>query len=115
MPIFTTESPGSCPGADWLSYGSYCYRVERIPRSYGEAKFDCSTKGFLKDIMCLKCFIISNFSKIGSNVVSLASKAEMEFVKNNVDSKPVIFETWIGLERNSTTGMIHPNLITSIL
>ena len=26
-PIFTTESPGTCPGPEWLTYGSYCYRI----------------------------------------------------------------------------------------
>ncbi len=37
--------------------------------------------------------------------MSLSSKAEMEFVKNNVDSTPAIFEIWIGLERDSMTGI----------
>ena len=36
--------------------------------------------------------------------MSITSKAEMEFVKHNVDSSPAIFEVWIGLERDSITG-----------
>jgi hypothetical protein len=52
---------------------------------------------------------------IGANVVSLSSKAEMEFVKNNVDSTPAIFEIWIGLERDSMTGMAYYNFILSFI
>jgi len=103
-PFFTTESPGTCPGADWITYGSYCYRIERIPRSYGEAKFDCTTKG--KNNLT-NIHIALNLNLKGANVVSFANKAEMEFVKNNVDSRPVVFETWIGLERDSTTGIFE--------
>ena len=46
-PIFTTQSPGYCPSNDWISYEKNCYYIERIPRTYGEAKFDCSNKGNL--------------------------------------------------------------------
>ena len=45
-PFFTTASPGICPGDDWISYGTHCYQIVRVPRSYAEAKFDCSNKGY---------------------------------------------------------------------
>jgi hypothetical protein len=44
-PILTTAAPGTCPDNDWLTYGSNCYKVEKIARSYAEAKFDCAYKG----------------------------------------------------------------------
>ncbi len=57
-PIFTTETPGTCPGPEWLTFGNNCYRIERIPRSYPEAKFDCSIKGL---IYCFYFFREFNF------------------------------------------------------
>jgi hypothetical protein len=28
----------------------------------------------------------------------------MEFITNNVDAKPVVYQIWIGLERQNATG-----------
>jgi hypothetical protein len=50
QPPVTTPAPGYCPGADWLTYGTNCYRIERTTRSYGEAKLDCSFKGLVSII-----------------------------------------------------------------
>ena len=50
QPTVTTAAPGYCPGNDWLTYGSNCYKIERTIRSYGEAKFDCYNKG-LEEIL----------------------------------------------------------------
>ena len=38
--------------------------------------------------------------------MSITSKDEMDFITNNVDSKPIMYQFWIGLEKNPTSGMI---------
>ena len=51
--------------------------------------------------MIINEYIISS---IDSTVVSIASKGELEFITNNVDTKPIMYQIWIGLERNPTNG-----------
>ena len=84
MPQFTTQAPGYCPGSDWITYGSNCYRIERTTRSYGEAKFDCANRD--------------------ATVLSIASKAEMDFVTKNVDVTTPN-QIWLGLVKNPNTGI----------
>ena len=43
-PPLMNEPSGTCPNSDWVPYGKNCYLFERIARSYGDAKFDCSTR-----------------------------------------------------------------------
>jgi hypothetical protein len=52
------EPSGTCPNSDWIQYGKNCYLFERITRSYGDAKFDCSTRSKMK--RSLLFFIIKN-------------------------------------------------------
>ncbi len=40
----------------------------------------------------------------GGSVVSITSKNEMEFLSNSIDDKPVMYQFWIGLEKNPSTG-----------
>lgn len=80
LPPITTPAPGYCPNTNWLTYGAYCYFIERTARSYPDAKFDCSQKG--------------------ATVVSLTSKGEMEYLTQNIDARPVVNQIWIGLEKS---------------
>ena len=50
-----------------------------------------------------------------SKVVSLASRSEMMFLTNNVDAKPVIYQIWIGLERQNTNGSFLIQLFIYLL
>jgi hypothetical protein len=39
-----------------------------------------------------------------SSILSIGSKDEMEFITKNIGSRSILYEVWIGLERDSTTG-----------
>lgn len=83
-PVITTPRPGRCPNQEWVDFGSNCYRVERLSRSFPEAKFDCNDRG--------------------GNVVSIGSQAEMEFITSIVDTSGFANSIWVGLQKNQATG-----------
>jgi hypothetical protein len=101
---FTTQAPGYCPSSEWIAYESNCYRVERITRSFGEAKFDCANRGCFKYYRFYFIVKKSN-SFLGATVASISSKAEMEFLTNNVDITTTRNQIWIGLVKNPNTGI----------
>ena len=37
-------------------------------------------------------------------MVSLTSQYEKEFISDNVDARPTLYQMWIGLEKNPITG-----------
>ena len=77
IPPVTPAPQGYCPSG-WVSYGSYCYIFITVQmRSYPESSYDCIDRD--------------------SNILSILSAAEHEFVKELVSTFPI----WIGLQKNS--------------